>query len=377
MIKIKAPELLKEDGQVIVSSEFESEEISEVLWYKLSAKYEKYLVTENLDAFLVGLLFLGLRTGQDITLQGPISERLFYTLKHYLIPALCLAHKDYKEIKIFPQGLNDENMNSAKVAGTGLSCGVDSFATFFDHINDNGSFKIDFFTFFNTGSHGPGGEKTREIFLRRFEKAKKFADSIGKEIMLIDSNLAEVLDMKFEPTHSMRNVSCVLLLQKLFRNYYYASAHKFNYFKLSSKTTADSDILNLNMLSTESTHVFSSVIQYSRTERTRLISNFSETYDFLDVCTSPANRERGKNCTKCKKCLRTALTLDLYGKLHLYENVFDLERYSKYKYSYIGYIWATRNENNFSKELYDLVKQKGELKMSEIIFSKLKNRIRQ
>ena len=359
MIIIKKPEIQIEEASAIISSIFLIEGKENRLWYKLPASLKNYLVTENVDAFLVGLLFLGLKTGNNIKLESPVSARLYYTLNHYLIPALCLANPKFQKINIFAEELNEKDLNLEKIAGTGLSCGIDSFATYFDHINEKGAYKIKYFTFFNVGSHGDlGGEKARRVYSERLQNVLEFAKNEEKEVITVDSNISEILGLNFQQTNTLRSISCILNLQKLFKHYYYASSYRFEHFKLDPKDTSYYDILNLHLLSTESITFFSTAANFTRIEKTELISNFEGTYNYLDVCVD-LNKDPGeKNCTECDKCLRTALTLELYGKLHLYNKVFDIEKFHINKDQFIGKLLASKEKNIFNKDLWNLLKKR-------------------
>ena len=165
MIVINNPQIETKEEEVLLYSDIEFNSGTERLWYKLPLKFQEYLVIENADAFVVGLLFLALKKGEDIELKTPISARLHYTLTHYLIPALCLANPKLHKIRIIAKQVNASNLNKEKVAGCGLSCGVDSFATYYQHIDETGPFKIEYFTFLNAGSLGDfGGENTQNTF---------------------------------------------------------------------------------------------------------------------------------------------------------------------------------------------------------------------
>ncbi|SHF91456.1 hypothetical protein SAMN05444483_103213 [Salegentibacter echinorum] len=376
MLSIEKPKLETFGRQTKISAKFTINDKENELYFEVPSDYKDFLVTENLDAFLVGLLFLALKTGNDIKLNGPVSARLYYSIRHYVIPALCMANPKLKPVDINPQGLNEKDLNVAATSGTGLSCGVDSFATYFDHIDESGSFKIEYFAFFNVGSHGAGGEETKKLFESRFEKAKKFANTVNKNIIQVDSNLHEILDMKFQSTNTLRNVSCILLFQKLFKHYYIASKNRFDYFELNDYDTQDYDALVLNLLSTESTNLYSAVAQLSRVERTNLISNFPETYDFLDVCTSSKKYKAGVNCSQCNKCLRTALTLDLLGKLPLYKDVFHIEKYERLKHNYIWHVITNKNKDQIHRNLYRLIKNKKAMDYTKIAISRAKVKLK-
>lgn len=100
------------------------------------------------------------------------------------------------------------------------------------------------------------GDFARKVFLDRLELVRPFAEEANIPIIAVDSNINEILLMNHQQTHTVRDVACVLNLQKLFRNYYYASAYRFDHFMLNQHATADYDLLLLSMLSTESTTFF-------------------------------------------------------------------------------------------------------------------------
>lgn len=363
MIILESPVLKVVEDEVVIISSFQIENERKELWYKFPLKYQSYLVTERSDAFLIGLLFLALKTGNDIKINGTLSSRLYYTINHYLIDALCLANPQFKKIKIIAESLDNRNLNGKNKAGTGLSCGIDSFATYFDHKEEKEPYRVDYFTFFNVGSHGDfGGDDSRTMFWNRFSRSREFSKREDKELISVDSNLSEILRMNFQQTNTLRTVSCVLHFQKLFRVYYLASKNRFDYFKLHTYDTQDYDSLILNMLSTESTDFFSAVQNLNRIERTEFVSGFPETYDFLDVCTDLKNESPKINCTRCEKCLRTALTLDLLGTLEKYDNVFSLEIYYKLKSNYIGKVIALKNKDQIYEDIFQLLQSKMNLK---------------
>lgn len=359
MIKIYPPKIKEEKEVIIISSEFELEGRREELCYRLPLKFREYAVIEQVDAFVVGLLFLGLKTGNDIQVCGKLSSRLHYSINHYLIPTLCLANSDFKKLTVSALELSSTNLNRKQTAGTGLSCGVDSFATYFDHLKDEHPFTIDYFTFFNVGSHGDfGGKKTRQVFDNRFKRVETCARELGKEIIKIDSNLSEILKLNFQQTHTLRSISCVLLLQKLFRNYYYASSIRVDQFKLDKIRIAEYDLLNLQILSTESTSFWSSAVQYTRPERLDIIAEFPIVHKYLDVCTDPNNDDaKPLNCSRCNKCIRTMLLLDFYNKLNLFHEVFDLDIYSKNKDNYIALLLSKENKETQDHQLLSLLKE--------------------
>lgn len=358
MLVIDKPEIKRRGKETVVFAEYAINNDRNHLWFSVSEEYEKYLVTENADAFVIGLLLLAMKNGEDIQVNASMSRKLYYSLTHYVIPALNLANPEWKPIEIVVSGqLTSRDLNEAGTAGTGVSCGIDSFCTIVDHLDCEREFEIKYFTFFNAGSHGEfGGDFARKVFLDRLELVRPFAEEANIPIIAVDSNINEILLMNHRQTHTVRDVACVLNLQKLFRNYYYASAYRFDHFMLNQHDTADYDLLLLSMLSTESTTFFSSASQYTRVERTEKVSNYPPSYRYLNVCTSSSRTGQVENCSVCAKCLRTQFTLDLLGRLHLYNDVFDNAKYTKNKYKAVARALCYRKTDPYSREIMDLMK---------------------
>jgi|LSQX01.3.fsa_nt_gb hypothetical protein len=360
MLTIYKPELIEESNCVKLRTEYMIGGKKDYFWFSFAKKYKDYLVTENADAFLVGLLLLAMKNGEDIELKAPVSERLYYTISTYMISALNLLNPELKKIKIIASELNSSNLNVAGSVGTGLSCGVDSFTAIYDHLNVEEQYKINYFTLMNAGSHGDnGGEFSRELFHERFKLVKPYADERNIDIIAIDTNINEILMMKHVQTHTMRDMACILTLQKLFKYYYYASGYRFEYYKFVKDGCQGSyDLLTLNMLSTESISFFSAGSQYTRVERTEKISNYEPTYRYLNVCVVSSSTGIARNCSVCHKCLRTELTLDILGKLNFYNKVFNLKEYSRAKDKFIGHVLANKNKSVHFKEIVELMKAK-------------------
>ncbi|WP_088052328.1 hypothetical protein [Virgibacillus dakarensis] len=356
MLIIHKPEVLTEKDRGIIRALLEIGDKKDFLWFSVPKQYKDYLTYERGDSFLVGLLLLAMKQGQDIKLHFPISERLYYTLTNYLIKALTIAMPHLTQISIIHNGLESAPIKTIGAVGTGFSAGVDSFCTVYEHLMDEcpESLKLTHFTFHNAGSNGDfGGENARTLFKERLKLVTPFCNEKEMDMIPIDSNISEVLNMDYVPSHTIRNAACILALQKLFRYYYYSSGRQFQHFELSPTIGASYDILTLNMLSTESLTFFSTGSSYSRVEKTKIVANYEPTYRYLNVCTNGD----AANCSTCEKCLRTMLTFDVMGKLQLYEKVFDLKKYQYRKTGYIAQVLATLKSEQYSREIYQEMKR--------------------
>lgn len=354
---IGAPELVDDGNDVIARAKYTLNDRSDHLWFSFPSEYREYIVTERADAFLVGLLLLAMKHGEDIQLEVPVSARLHYGLTHYLTTAIHLTNREWQRINVTPSRLDSEDLNRVRVAATGLSCGVDSFSTVCEHADMAGEYKIGYFTFFNAGSHGSyGGDLARKLFLDRLRLVRAFADENGIPVIPVDSNINETLGMEHLPTFVIRDIACMLNLQKLIRNYYFTTSYRFD--STWPLTSASRNLLARTMLSTESTTIYPSASQYSRVERTALISDYEPTYRYLNVCVSSQDTGIVQNCSACHKCMRTQLALELLGKLELYTRVFDIDLYRRNRTRFIGWTMLTRKKDPLSRELMDLLRER-------------------
>lgn len=316
------------------------------LYFEVNNEYSDFLCDSLYDSFVVSLLPYAIKHGEDITINGYISSKLYYQLKTYLIPLLC---KTFNKKNININTKIKENKYKGKGVGASISCGVDSFYTLLNHTNQKDkNYNITHLTFFNAGSNGDyGGDKSRELFKKRVRYVQKFCKENNYKLITVDTNINEFLMMNHEKTHTFRTLGCVLALQKLFSKYYFASGLPFNGSHIDELDTAYYDILNVQCLSNENISFYCSGIEVTRQEKIEYISNFKETYKWLNVCVKDEN-----NCCKCEKCIRTMIALESIGKLEKYNKVFNLKYYYNNKNKILGKA-LKYNRDRMKSELYN------------------------
>ena len=86
------PKVIHSGTSSVASVAFTTDGKTNRLWFEVEGKNRDYLVGERVDAFLVGLLYLAMKRAGDIHIHAPISERLFYNLSTFLIPAISIAN---------------------------------------------------------------------------------------------------------------------------------------------------------------------------------------------------------------------------------------------------------------------------------------------
>ena len=163
--------------------------------------------------------------------------------------------------------------------------------------------------------------------------------------------------MGFQKTHVFRNLSAILLLQGLFGKYFYASAyhHKDCHFR-ETYDLAYTDPAAVHLLSTETLRSISTGCQYTRVEKTAKVTDWAVAQRYLNVCVNAD--ARGRNCSRCEKCCRTLLTLELLGKLELLRGVFDIEKYRTVRAAFLSKCLGSQEEP-YCKEIAGLWREKN------------------
>ncbi|OQB14345.1 MAG: hypothetical protein BWY15_01202 [Firmicutes bacterium ADurb.Bin193] len=359
MIKIGTPNISLDNDYATLTNDIIIDGRCEKLWFKVSSEYAKYLTTERADAYLVLLFYYAMKHGHDMEFEVPVSERIYYQMKYYLIDALNQEDPSFKNIQI--QCTTEcEPVVSENAVGTGMSGGIDSLSTIYLHTGEDcpQSYKLTHLTFFNSGAaHLPDGERVldksgEDIFQKRVELAKTFAERTGLKLLVVDSNISELLKIDHTLTHTYRNCGTALLFQKLFSVYYYSSAgvkYSTNYVSPNLDTGHYDDSI-VPYISNNNITFYSTIIQYTRFRKTKILTDYNLSYEFLNVCITDST-----NCGECSKCIRTLTTLDALGRLDRYRSVFDLEKYQKNRNRHIGWVVVNRKKD-FYDEIYQCFK---------------------
>lgn len=380
MIKMSKPYLRTDKDTVFMECEFLYNNEKTTLYYATTPEYARYLSFERADAFLLGILLFAMRKGEDIVIDAPISEKLYYNLSTLVVPTFAVAYH-YKKIKIRSSALDatvlkaEGEHNLSCAVGTGCSLGIDSLSTILYYTSDRvpKNYQITHLTFFNVGAHGNDVEKATISYNNDYSMIKEYADYKQMPLVTLSSNIGILYKgWNFDNCHLTRNIGAVLAFQKLFCHYVYASSHDISVLKLSDKATGYFETVIAPNLSTENTEVSIGLPDYTRTEKTRLVSEYPETYKTLYVCWKQilmndyngysVNTESAKrNCGTCEKCKRTMLALDILKKKDCYEPVFDWGGYNKQRDALIGYALANKNRpgKSYWKDLCDLMDEEN------------------
>jgi len=325
-----------------------------ILSFWFSIDYIDY-VSENYDGILLLMLPVAMKRNEKIIIKGVISYKLYHNIVHNIMKLFSIMFEECKHyIEIDADGFSHgENYNNIAI-GCGLSCGVDSLNCLEDNFfSETGPYRITHVTNFNTGGSG-----TKIQYEKRVQNVNNFVKNTSLVLLNVDSNLYEI-NLDHGRYHALKNLSVVLLFQKLFKRYYYSSGFSYQDCKIFSKCLdiAYSDPILIHLFSTENLEFVSYGCQYKRNEKVLQISKQPLSYEFLDVCINGTfvefNTERKLNCSFCSKCMRTMVVLDYCKKLDNYKKVFDLD---KYYYQKEEYLRKLNPNDTLEKEIIDLLK---------------------
>lgn len=374
MIKIGKPRKYEKENIVYLSSYIEDEyqKIKEEIHYSVPIEYGDFFTEDVADAFLVGMLLPAVRYNEDIYVDAAISEKLYYNITNSVLYTLSLVWNN--RIKLHVKETLVPKYDSFAV-GCGCSLGVDSFAAMLQHINGNKntpSYEITHLTYFNVGAMGYTNlDKAKESYERDLQRVMEYAKKINKPVICLESNFSIMFkEFDFDQSGDIRNFSAALSLQKLFKKYLYGSSYPIKDFRFEQSQTGYYETLLAPILSTENCEFIIANPDMSRIEKTKYILDNEDVRKNLYVCwkeiivNKNPNSEIAKikdnylNCSRCDKCLRTLLAIDIFGKLDKYTSIFDIEYYKQVKEKYIAKVIYQRKGNAFYEDLFHLMKDK-------------------
>lgn len=323
MIIIGQPYIVRENNKSKLVSDIRIDSEVKKVYLEVDSQYEKYLCFERCDAFLIVLFYYAMRNNHDIVCECCVSEDLYYQINEYLISILKRrSHNKLNSINIYC--LTAPNINNEGAVGTSVTCGVDSFYTIFNNINNKlKSKKLTHLTIMSIADSYKNNGNYTYVMNKIYNKACFVAEQLNIPLIKINSNMRELFPIP--PMHTLIRMFGIYSLQKLFGTYYFSSGYPIWTFNIEDSSLIDSaryDLLLCKELSTRNLFIYSEGSQKDRLEKIEFISSFDIVKKNLHVC---SNKEY--NCGVCSKCVRTILELDSINKLEDYKDVFNLDFY--------------------------------------------------
>ena len=305
------------------------------LWFSAPAGYAEYFCTERSDAFVVAMLWYAMITGSDIRFEAPLSKKLHDGLTQKLLPALMA---DMETIRL--EGpLSGEPVRCADGVLTGMSCGVDSLYTLhcYGSCDAPEGRRLTHLAYYDCNYLLPYLDPPYDVsavyrekeqtFSHIIEHAKVIASHHDLPLIVMRSNLDEDYYRGGRIYGSMyRFLACTLALEHLYGTYISSSSGHDNSMVEVSLTvpTQHYEGLLCECCQTETLRYMTSD-SASRPEKLQALTGDDDARRYVAVCydTGP----RGENCGRCYACMKTMIPLDIMGKLDLFGESFDVEKY--------------------------------------------------
>ena len=323
-MRVFEPRITEQGDQIQVSARVEinssSTEFPETLWFSFADRY-RHQVTDHLNGFAVALVPLAMTLGENLQVEGVLSPRLLRGLEEYQRIQCTWEPTRFKPIEIEPDTVQPTNRNHTE---TGVGCtfsgGVDSAFTLWRHLPQNERnhrYRISHCLMINGFDCDSDLDNTGS-FARIQQAYEPMMKRLGVDLVVCRTNYMAFSDPRIlKHSFGAMVTSPALILERLFSCFFIASSYRFDDFLRDG-----SHLLLDHLIATESMETVHDSSHLRRPEKTKVISQWSETYSTLRVCFNNTGfREETQsieNCGICEKCIRTMATLDLCGALDRY-----------------------------------------------------------
>ena len=323
-VKIFRPEISEKGGDICVSARVETTScpvaLPDTLWFSFPRRYCDH-VTGDVNGFAAALLPLAMILGEDLHMEGVLSPRLLRGMEEYVRIQCAWNPSPFLPVSLEPEDLQPATANSTGGGvGSSFSGGVDSAYTLWRHLPENEqnpSYRISHCLMINGFDCDSDLDNSGNFF--RIEQAMQpMMDRLGIQLVVCRTNFKAFTDLKIlKQSFAAMVTAPALVLGGLFSAFYVPSSYRFDdFFRDGSHLMLD------HLIATETMETIHESSHLKRTDKTKAISGWSETYSTLRVCFNATGYDEEtnsiQNCCRCEKCIRTIKTLELYGGLEKY-----------------------------------------------------------
>ncbi|GAA1808185.1 hypothetical protein [Nesterenkonia flava] len=367
-MKIAAPRLEIQGERLVYSAELTRDKGDKyLLRFEVPAAYQDW-VSARADAALLTCLMPAMRRGEDIVVEGELTDELWFQLNHDYQILLRRQKRKLNKVSVTAEALVPAAERDQREVVTGFSAGVDSWQVlaqyyYADDVPEN--LRISHLLYNDLGSHGRGGS---ELFERRLKNITALAGEVGLPVLPVQSNMEPLYGReRYVSTHTIRNAAVPWLLSEKVRHFYYASAYDYSAVRIGpTRAMAEADVAALPLFSASRLTLRSVGSSSTRVQKTLSLVDIPSTYEGLDVCISPG--KNNTNCSRCWKCHRTMLTLDIAQVLDRYSKTFNLKLWERTRRDAWNYAVEKSPASKLEKEVvrfgrlrnYDLALEQAE-----------------
>ncbi len=300
---------VESDGQITSAVTIEGlQQGRKRLWYRLPVEYKSALA-KTPDPFVVGSVFLAMRTSADLVVHGEVWPSLLRNLEEFQAAWSCWLPNKYARVAINVDVEREHpRADNGQRALAAFSGGVDSCFTTYRHTTGNcGRLKRDLRG--GVMIHGfdiPLNEN--EVFERAAAKAKMMLQSIGIELIPMATNFRELED-DWHDAHICGLASCLMMFQEEYGVGLIAGSPPYD--NISVSPPWGSNPVTDWMLSSGRFRIIHDGAGFTRAQKLGAMAKWPEAMKYLRVCWEGEQKDR--NCCRCEKCIRTILNFRAIG----------------------------------------------------------------
>ncbi len=334
-MKIGAVQLQESGDSVVLSAECILRHFGpDTIYFKFDKKYRDFIVADA-SPFAAALLVPAMKLGQDLIIEGTVSEKFYYGLQQ-IVRTMVSWNIGLQPISITADRLTKDTYTPTKVA-TFFSGGVDSFYTYLKNKKD-GEEKIRYFILADGYDISL---RNKELWDITCEAVADTVQNENIEIIKTESNVRNLIEPIFEWTYTFGGCLAALglALRKELKDVLIASAYSYDQM-IPDGAHPDID----HFRGTETLSFHHDGAEVTRLQKTLFISHHPAVLKHLRVC---YRNKKGKfNCGRCDKCLRTMISLHIAGVLEqsmTFPHAIDIGLVKKLKIGEHGAIFQREN----------------------------------
>jgi hypothetical protein len=315
--------LTQDNKEITLSADlqFQGEKVKN-MFFSTESKNKSYIFVDA-SPFVAAVLIPCMKTGENIFIDGSISERFFNNTAKTM-ELFSGWDKKFKKINISANEVTRDKENPKNTACF-FSGGVDSFYTYLKHKKEINDFIL---------VHGFDIPLNAPAF---FSEVKNVTQEISREanvnLITVKTNIRDIVERKliWDFTHGGAMAAVGFFLRKNIQKLYIAGAvRKDELFPYGTHPDLD------KLWSTEYLSIAHDGTEYNRFEKIiNVISKSNLAFKYLRVC--PQNIKGKYNCSKCFKCLITMIYLicaKALNKFETFDKKIDLNLVRKMYYNY-------------------------------------------
>lgn len=276
------------------------------VYFSLDTSAPADYVHDDASPFAAALLLPSMKQGNDLIIDGGISEQLYKGMQA-IMQEVLRWDIGLRPINIEPAALVADPPRPQRSASF-FSGGVDSFYTYLKHKADPAEDRIDgliLISGFDINRHNV------MLWDRAVENIKAVSRADNVELLVVRSNIQDLVEpvLLWDYSHGGCMAAVGLFLRAAFHQIYIPSTHS-----VAEQIPWGSNLALDEHWSTEGTTFIHDGTEATRLEK--VISQIARSplaLEHLRVCF--ANEKGAYNCGRCDKCLRTMINLFVAGAL--------------------------------------------------------------